>query len=69
MTINKWRQSPRINANRRSHEEIWIKRLDLLYRIFVIFHAMSTSSSASGPTVHHLEVILRTAGHLLPHLF
>ncbi len=69
MKNNQWRQSPRTNANSRSPEDIWTKRFDLLYRLFVIFHAMLISSNASGLTVHHLEVMLRTSGQLLPHLF
>jgi hypothetical protein len=69
MTNNDWRQLPRTNVNRRSYKDIWIKRLDIIYQIVFIFHAMSISCSTAGLSVQRLEVMLRTATYLLAHIF
>ena len=69
MKNNQRRQSPRTKSNRHSHEDIWTTRLDIIYRSIIIYHAMSTSGNTAGLVMQHLEVMLRTAAHLLAHIF
>jgi hypothetical protein len=66
MKKQKWSQSPITSAHPRNLEETWTMRIMLFLSIV---QTMPIAINTPWLPVHHIDVILKVAAQLLPHLF
>ena len=66
MKKTKWSNPPLTSTHPRSLEETWIMRIMLFLSIV---QTMPIAINTPWLPVHHLEVILKVAAQLLPHIF